>query len=266
MPPPESARIRTLRPQVPGQLRQREPGRLDVVGGGVRPGAPRPQHDGQRLPVPVGAVVGEGGHRVEAERLLPGRRGLLLLGVGDHDGGVQVDGDQPAVRARRGVAGQRPRPLPGRARAARIAFSARGRSAASWLTSRDTTGSDATGPPAPAAPAGRRYRPGSRRPARPRRPGPRRSCPGRGTARGARHRERPCDRPRPRPVTRIVSHSRTAPAWDTRPWPSADTATRVLRALLFTQKVPSARDGQDSRQAQSSQLKGTFFMQIDSRR
>jgi hypothetical protein len=34
--------------------------------------------------------------------------------MGDHDGGVQVDGDQAAVRAGRGVAGQRPRPLPGR--------------------------------------------------------------------------------------------------------------------------------------------------------
>ena len=40
-----------------------------------------------------------------------------------------------------------------------------------------------------------------------------------------------------------------------------DTVTLRLRALLFTWKVPSARDGQDSRQAQSSQVKGTFFMQ-----
>ena len=32
----------------------------------------------------------------------------------------------------------------------------------------------------------------------------------------------------------------------------------VLRALLFTQKVPSARDGWDSRQALLSQFKGTF--------
>jgi hypothetical protein len=69
--------------------------------------------------------------------------------------------------------------------------------------------------------------------------------------------------PRPRPVTRIVSHSRTAPAWGTSPFPSEDTATLVLRALLFTQKVPSARDGQDSTQALLSQVKGTFFMQMN---
>ena len=78
------------------------------------------------------------------------------------------------------------------------------------------------------------------------------------TARGARHRASPSDRPRPRPVTRIVSHSKTPPACDTRPFPSEDTATLVVRALFFTQKVPSARDGQDSRQALSSQVKGTF--------
>jgi hypothetical protein len=46
---------------------------------------------------------------------------------------------------------------------------------------------------------------------------------------------------RPRPVTRIVSCSRTAPAWDTSPRPSADTVTRLPRALFFTLKVPSAR-------------------------
>jgi hypothetical protein len=43
-----------------------------------------------------------------------------------------------------------------------------------------------------------------------------------------------------------------------RPRPSADTGTPAARALFFTWKVASARDGQDSRQAQSSQFKGTF--------
>jgi hypothetical protein len=38
--------------------------------------------------------------------------------------------------------------------------------------------------------------------------------------------------------------------------PIEDTATLMLRALLFTQKMPSARDGQDSRQALLSQVKG----------
>ena len=67
-----------------------------------------------------------------------------------------------------------------------------------------------------------------------------------------------CDRPRPRPVTRSVSHSRTAPAWDTRPLPSADTVTRAARALFFTGKVPSPGDGQDLRQALLSQFRDTF--------
>jgi hypothetical protein len=50
--------------------------------------------------------------------------------------------------------------------------------------------------------------------------------PGSCTALGARHRASPPDRPRPSPVARIVSHSRTAPAWETSPRPSADTETR----------------------------------------
>jgi hypothetical protein len=60
-----------------GQLRQGQPGRLDVVGGGVRPGVPVPQHDREGLAVPALAVAGPGGQRVEAERLLPGRGSLL---------------------------------------------------------------------------------------------------------------------------------------------------------------------------------------------
>ena len=72
MPPPESAADQHLPPQVTGQLGEREPGGLDMVGGGVGAGVPGAQHDGQGLPVPVCAVVGPGGHRVEAE-------GLLLL-------------------------------------------------------------------------------------------------------------------------------------------------------------------------------------------
>ena len=56
-------------------------------------------------------MVGEGGQRVEAEGFLPSRRGLLFLRVGDHDRGVQVDGDQAAIRAWRVLPGQRPHPL-----------------------------------------------------------------------------------------------------------------------------------------------------------
>jgi len=50
---------------LPGrELRQREPGRLDMVRGSVRARAGGPQQDGQGLPGPVRAVVGERGQRV----------------------------------------------------------------------------------------------------------------------------------------------------------------------------------------------------------
>jgi hypothetical protein len=145
------------------------------------------------------------------------------------------------------------------ARADRIAFSARGRSAARAATSRDTTGSDATGP---ARCGWSRSTAMSARQSPPSASAAARSAtilPGSWTARGARHRSSACDRPRPRPVTRIVSHSRTDPAWDTRPFPSDDTATLAVRALFFTWKVPTAGGGQDPRQALFSQAKGTFF-------
>ena len=77
------------------------------------------------------------------------------------------------------------------ARAARTAFSARGRSAASWLTSRDTTGSDATGP---ASPGCSRSTAMSARQSPPSATAAARSAtilPGSWTARGARHRENP---------------------------------------------------------------------------
>jgi len=120
------------------------------------------------------------------------------------------------------------------ARAARIAFSARGPSAASAVTSRDTTGSDATGPARSGcsrstAMSARQSPPSATAAAR-----PATILPGSRTARGARHRERPRDRFRPRPVTRSVSHSTTAPAWETMPLPSQDTVTRAVRALFFT--------------------------------
>src|SRR5438128_116116 len=41
-----------------------------------------------------------------------------------------------------------------------------------------------------------------------------------------------------------------------------DTATRLLRALFFTWKVPSASNGQDPQQALSFQAKGTFSFQV----
>ena len=193
------------------------------------------------------------------EGLLPGRGGLLLLRMRDHDRRVQVDDDRAAVRAWR-----RPRPAPRRDPGPR-----RGRRVSPSPTAAGPRPGRRSGgrPPGPMPPA----RPALAAPAAPRsaRQSPpsataaARSAmifPGSCTERGARHRASPADRPCPRPVTLNVSHSRTAPAWDTSPWPSADTATLELRALFFTWKVPSARSGQDLQQALSSQAKGTFYV------
>ena len=79
-----------------------------------------------------------------------------------------------------------------------------------------------------------RRRPGSPRPARSSSPGARWSLPGSCTTRGARHRARAPDRPRPSPVTRAASASSSVPAWDTSPDPSADTVILVWHAVLCT--------------------------------
>ena len=83
--------------------------------------------------------------------------------------------------------------------------------------------------------------------------------PGSCTARAARHRASPAVRASPRPVTRAASASSNAPAWETRPWPSADTVILGRRAVLFTWKVPSVWCGQDPRQIPSSQAKALFI-------
>jgi hypothetical protein len=120
------------------------------------------------------------------------------------------------------------------ARALRIARSARGASAARAVTSRETTGSEATGP---ASSGWARSTAISARQSPPRASATTRSAtifPGSCTARGARHRASPADSSRPRPVTRAASNSNSAPAWDTSPWPSADTVILGRRAVLFT--------------------------------
>ena len=63
---------------------------VDVVGGGVGARVPGPQQTGQRLPAGHLGTVQEAQQRVEPERLLPGRRSVLLLAVRDRDRGVEV--------------------------------------------------------------------------------------------------------------------------------------------------------------------------------
>ena len=71
--------------------------------------------------------------------------------------------------------------------------------------------------------------------------------------------------PQARPATRIVSHSRTAPACETGPFPSEDTATRAARALLSTSEAPSTHGGQDPGQVLFAQVKGTLIQTNDRR-
>src|SRR5215813_10703197 len=82
--------------------------------------------------------------------------------------------------------------------------------------------------------------------------------PGACTARGARHRASPAGRPRPRPVTQTASSGSNVPAWETSPWPSADTVILGQRTVFFTWKVPSARRRQILQQVLSSQAKALF--------
>ena len=95
-------------PRPAGQLRQRQPGHLDVLGRGVRSGVPGAQQDGQGLPACPIAVVGERSQRMEPIGLLPGRSGFLFLRVRQHDRRVDVHRDQRRVPAGGAVAGQRP--------------------------------------------------------------------------------------------------------------------------------------------------------------
>ena len=250
-PPPRSA----------GQLRQREPGHLDVLGRGVRPGVPGAQHDGQRLPARPGAVVGERGERdgtrtssSRSERLSPSpsarARSWRRCPPGSGSRPRQARGRRPA-----------PRPAPGPRRGpcgSPAAPAARPRPAR--LTSREITGSEATGP---ASSGWARSTATSARQSPPSASVMTRSAmifPGSCTARGARHRASPPDRPWPRPVTRAASASSNTPAWDTSPCPvSGHGDLGAARGILHLESAFGWR-GQDPRQALSSQAKGTFYM------
>ena len=97
-------------PQAFWQLGQGELGGFDVVGGGVGARVAGPQQGGHRLPGPGLAVVDERDERVMAEGLLPGRGGVLLLGVGEDQHAVDVH-DHAAVGGRTARTGQVPDPL-----------------------------------------------------------------------------------------------------------------------------------------------------------
>ena len=143
---------------------------------------------------------------------------FFLLGVRDHDRGVDVHRDQRPIPAWcRSPASAQARSRAA-ARAVRIARSARGASAASAATSRETTGSEATGPNSSGwarstATSARQSPPNASATAR-----SSTVFPGSCTARDGRHRPSPADRPAPSPVTRAVSVSSNAPAGTRSPY------------------------------------------------
>jgi hypothetical protein len=178
---------------------------------------------------------------------LPGRRGLILLRMRDHHRGVQVHRDQVSP-ARRGVPGQRPCPLPrGRPRGPDRLQRPR-LVPASAATSRDTSGSDATGPARAGcsrntAISARRSPPSATAAARSATifPGP---C----AARGARHRARPSDKPRPRIHTCTVRLPKCQRTVSTQ-CPLSNYAARKQALDLGRQRsaIAGGSDGQSTR-------------------
>src|SRR5262249_39972174 len=242
-----------LTAQVPGQLRQPEPGHLDMVRGGIRSGVARPQHDGQRLPAPSGPWPANA---------VSGWKPKVFFQVGAacsfSECAITIVASRSIVISPPSAPGAA---CPARshacsraaARAARITVSARGASRASWLTRREITGSDATGPNSAGcsrstATSARQSPPSGRATAR-----SAMNFPGSRGAPAARHRPSPSDSRRLRPVTCSTWVSSRAPAWDTIPDPPADTMILGGRAVFFTGKVPSAGSVQDLRQALFSQ-------------
>ena len=131
MPPPESARISTLRRRWPGSWARASRVDLDVVGGGVGPGVPGPQHDGQRLTGPAGPW---------SAKAVSGWNPKVFFQVGlacsFSECAVTTVASMSTVTSPPSAPGAAP-PASAQARsraaarAARIAFSARGASAAS---------------------------------------------------------------------------------------------------------------------------------------
>jgi hypothetical protein len=97
----------TSAPVLLRQLGQGELGRFDVVGRGVAARAARPEQAGHRLPAATASVIDEAHQRMVSEGLLPGRGGVLLLGVGQYEHSVQVH-DHPPTAVRGGGLGHAP--------------------------------------------------------------------------------------------------------------------------------------------------------------
>ncbi len=111
---PGRVRVATPGPGVGWQRGDRHVQHLDVIGGGVAAGVARAQQPGQRLATGDVRAVQVAQQRVEAEALLPGRRGVLLLRVRGQQARVEVEPQHlRRIGQVRSGAG-RPGPLPRR--------------------------------------------------------------------------------------------------------------------------------------------------------
>ena len=199
------------------------PGHADMVGRSIRPRVPGPQHHRQRFAGPPGTVAGERPERMMAVSALERRPGQLLVRMGGDQGRADIDdqrrcGRDPASGACCPASPQaRSRAA---ARAAWIAFSAAGASAARASIVRDTVGSEATSPNTPGSARSNAI---SARQSPPSPSATARSSStfaGSCTAVGRRQRASPADSAQSRPDARIVAVSSAPPACETTPRPA----------------------------------------------
>ena len=183
---------------------------------GVGPGVARSQDRGQRRAGPTGAVAGERQDRMESEATLVIRCRGLLLGMGRHQGRIEVDdevipdlGQRPSGQP----PGRDPSTRPCRAIPAIAVASSRARSP----MIRETVGSDATFPNRCGRARSITTSAGQSPPAASITARSQIALPGRWTAFGRANPSNSTDNASTRPRTRAVSVSRSIPAFDTEP-------------------------------------------------
>ena len=126
-----------------GELGERQVDHVDLVGGGIGRSVARPQDRGQRLAGAV-ATVQPGRQRMKPEPTPVGPSRALLVGVRGHQGGIQVDHQQPSTQAPACQARRR-----ARARASRSPASPCSPAPASRSMTRQAVGVEATWPNSP---------------------------------------------------------------------------------------------------------------------
>lgn len=220
-------------PVLLGQLGQGQSRSLDVVRDGIGACIPGPQQAHHRFSGSAPSVVDEAHQRVVAVGLLPGRGGVLLVGVRNDEHPVQVHDHLPAGVRRRNT-GHLPGAFsdfgPGGADRRQGAFAARGECA-------DEPRDGRVGGDRPEHGGSARSVATSARQSPPRATASATSSrilPGSCTARGLRHGASATDTAASRPVLRTVSTSSTDPAWETTERPAAlDADTRVRPDTLL---------------------------------